>query len=245
MMLTIQVKVKVYSFFKCSILTRFLAQYYKGAAVLWFLEHDIVRSEADFDQFLRSYIVQFSHRILNTDDFIQYFESYFPYATKVDWNSWLYTPGMPPITIDFSTELERKCRQLADQPSLISNEQMKLLNANQIAYLLNLLLNQQPSTVTYDLIKQIDENCQMNHYSNGDICYQWYQLCIRVKYIESLEDIFKFLRENGEMKFLKPMYTEFKSSWPELMPRVLEFFEEHKKCIHPLLVKQIQQRIGV
>ncbi|CAF1304790.1 unnamed protein product [Adineta ricciae] len=160
-------------------------QYYKGAELLWFLEHDIICSEIDFDQFLRSYIKKFSHRVLNTDDFIQYFESYFPQVSKVDWNIWLYTPGMPPIHIDFSTELERQCRQLANQPSLISNDQMKLLNANQIAYLFNLLLNQKPSTITYDIIKQIDENCQMNKYSNGDICYQWYQLCIRVKYCES------------------------------------------------------------
>ena len=152
---------------------------------------------------------------------------------------------MPPITIDFSTELEQQCRQLANQPSSISDDQMKVLNANQIAYLLNLLLNQQPSIINYNIIKQIDKNCQMNKYSNCDICYLWYQLCIRVKYVESLEDIFKFLGKNGEMKFLKPMYTEFKSSWPEMMPRVLTFFEEHKKCIHPLLVKQIVQRIGI
>jgi leukotriene-A4 hydrolase len=188
--------------------------------------------------------VKFSHRVLNTDDFIQYFESYFPHISKVDWDSWLYTPGMPPITIDFSTKLEQECRQLADQPSAISKDQLESLNANQIAYLFNIFLNQQPSTITCDIIKQIDKNCQMNKYCNGDICYQWYQLCIRVKYVEALEDIFKFLGENGEMKFLKPMYTEFKLSWPEMMPRVLEFFEEHKKYIHPLLVKQIEQRIG-
>ncbi|CAF1303939.1 unnamed protein product [Adineta steineri] len=219
-------------------------QYHKGAALLWFLEHDIVCSEVEFDQFLRSYIQKFSHRVLNTDDFIQYFESYFPQANKVDWNLWLNTPGMPPITIDFSTELERQCRQLANQPELISDAQMKLLNSNQIVYLFNLLLNQKPSTITYDIIKQIDKNCQMNQYSNGDICYRWYQLCIRMKYIEVLEDIFKFLGENGEMKFLKPLYTEFKLSWPEMMPKVHEFFEEHKKYIHPLLVQQIEQRIG-
>jgi hypothetical protein len=46
------------------------------------------------------------------------------------------------------------------------------------------------------------------------------------------------------MKFLKPIYTGFKSSWPEIMPRVLTIFEDLKKRIHPLLVKQIKQRIG-
>lgn len=222
----------------------FLAQYYKGAALLWHLEHDIVGSEIDFDQFIRSYIIKFSHRVLNTDDFIQYFETYFPHATKVDWYSWLYKPGMPPITIDYSTQLEQHCRQLADQPSTITHDQMKLLQPNQIAYLFNLLLNQQPSKITYDIIQQIDRECQMNKYTNGDICYQWYQLCIRMKYVDVLDEILKFLGDNGEMKFLKPLYTEFRLSWPEMMPRIMEFFNEHKKHIHPLLVKQIEQRIA-
>ncbi|CAF1467482.1 unnamed protein product [Adineta steineri] len=207
-------------------------QYYKGAALLWFLEHNIVCSEKDFSQFLRSYVTKFSYRILNTDDFIQYFESYFPNVAKVDWNSWLYTPGMPPITFDFSTKLQQLYHQLANEPSSISNDHMKVLNANQIIYLLY-LLNQQP--MNYDIIKQIDENCQMSKYSNNDICYLWYQLCIQVKYIESLDNIFKFLRETGE----------FKSSWPEIMPRVLEFFEQHKRRIHPLLVKILEQQMGV
>ncbi|CAF1039850.1 unnamed protein product [Adineta steineri] len=189
----------------------FLAQYYKGAALLWFLEHNIVCSEKDFNQFFRSYVVKFSYRILSTDDFIQYFESYFPNVAKVDWNFWLYTP--------------------ANEPSLISSDHMKVLNTNQITYLLY-LLNQQP--INYDINKKIDENCQMSKYSNKDICYLWYQLCIQVKYIESLDNVFKFLRETGE----------FKSSWPEIMPRVFEFFEHHKRRIYPLLVKTLEQQMG-
>ncbi|CAF1358338.1 unnamed protein product [Rotaria sp. Silwood1] len=82
-------------------------QYFKGTAVLCHLEQDIVRSESDFDALLRLYIDKF-----------------------IDWNSWLYTHGMPSITIDFSIKLERQCQQLADQYSLITNEQLNLLNAN-------------------------------------------------------------------------------------------------------------------
>jgi len=218
-------------------------QYFKGAALLWHLEQDIVRSESDFNEFLRSYIARFSYRILNTDDFIQYFESYFPHVMKVDWNSWLYTPGMPPITIDFSTKLEQQCRQLVDQYSSISSEQLNSLNANQIAYFLNLLLNQSATNITYDRIKQMDINCHMNKYSNCEICYRWYQLCIRVKYIESFDDIMKFLGRTSRMKYLKVMYNEFKFSWPEMMSKVKEFFQEHKQYMHPIAIKQIEIRI--
>ncbi len=221
----------------------FLVQYFKGAALLWHLEQDIVRSKSDFEGFLRSYIVKFSHRIVNTDDFIQYFQSYFPHTMKVDWHSWLYTPGMPPITIDFSTELEYQCRKLTAEYQLISCEQMNSLTANQIAYLLNLLLNQSSTLITNDRIKQMDRNCHMNQYSNCEISYRWYQLCIRVQYIESLDDILKFLGSTSRMKYLKVMYSEFKSSWSEMMGKVKEFFRKHKQSMHPIAIKQIEIRI--
>lgn len=218
-------------------------QYFKGAALLWHLEQDIVRSESAFEKFLRSYISRFTYQTLNTDDFVHYFESYFPHVAKVDWHSWLYTPGMPPISMDFSTKLEQQCRTLAAEYSSISSEQLDALNANQIAYLLNILLNQSSTTITNEKIKQIDRNCQMNRFTNCEICYQWYQLCIRVQYTESLEDIFRFLGSTCRMKYLKVMYSEFKSSWPDMMPKVKEFFHEHQKSMHPIAVRQIKIRL--
>ena len=221
-----------------------LVQYYKGAALLWYLEQTIVGSESKFDEFLRSYIIKFGRQILNTDDFVRYFQSYFPRAPSVDWQSWLYTPGMPPITHDFSTQLEEQCRTLAIQQSPITKEQMNMLNAKQVAYFLNLLVNNQ-SSITYDYIKQIDINCDMSKYSNCEICFRWYQLCIRVKYEKFLENIFKFLETIGRMKFVKPLYTEFKSSWPEMIPKVKDFFEKHKKYMNLITVKQIENRLYV
>ncbi|CAF2137034.1 unnamed protein product [Rotaria magnacalcarata] len=218
-------------------------QYYKGAAFLWYLEQDVIGSESDFDEFLRSYIIKFGRKILNTDDFIQYFQSYFPQAPSVDWQSWLYTPGMPPITHDFSTKLEEQCNQLATQLSPITKEQMNMLNAKQVAYLLNVLLNHK-STINRDYIEQLDTNCDMSKYSNCEICFRWYQLCIRVKFEKYLDNIFEFLKVIGRMKFVKPLYAEFKSSWPELIPRVQTFFDEHKKYMNPITVKQIEIRLN-
>ncbi len=36
--------------------------------------------------------------------------------------------------------------------------------------------------ITYDYIKEMDINCDMSKYLNGEIRFRWYQLCIRVKY---------------------------------------------------------------
>ena len=216
-----------------------VVQYYKGAALLWHLEQNIVGSESDFDEFLRSYIKKFGRKILNTDDFVQYFQSYFPHAPSVDWQSWLYAPGMPPITHDFSTQLEEQSRQLANQQSPPTNEQLNSLNPKQVVYFFNLLINNQ-TTVNYDYIKQLDQQCDMSKYSNCEIRSRWYRLCIRVKYEKPLDEIFQFLEIIGRMKFVKPLYAEFKSSWPEQVPRAKKFFEEHKKYMNPIAAKRIE-----
>jgi leukotriene-A4 hydrolase len=150
---------------------------------------------------------------------------------------------MPPITHDFSTQLEEQCRQLSNQQTPITKDQINSLNPKQIAYLFNLILSKQ-STITYDYIKQIDINCDMSKYSNCEIRFRWYQLCICVKYEKSLDDIFTFLEIIGRMKFVKPLYAEFKTSWPEMMPRVQTFFQEHKKYMNPITAKQIEMRLG-
>ena len=218
-----------------------LVQYYKGAALLWHLENT-VGSSSKFDEFLRCYINEFSRKILNTDDFVRYFESYFPNVSPIDWNSWLYTPGMPPIQFDFSTELEKHSRRMADRIGSVTKDEIQSLNPKQIAFLLNLLLNRKDVT-PFETIDHLHNNCGMSNYSNCEIRFQWYQLCIRIKYESVLEDIFQFLKVMGRMKFVKPLYVEFKASWPQMMGRVRQFFEEQKQFMNPITVKQIELRI--
>lgn len=207
------------------------------------MEQNVVGSEEDFDEFLRAYIKQFGRKILNTDDFVQFFQTFFPQAPTVDWQSWLYAPGMPPVTHNFSTQLEEQCRTFANQSTPISKEQIDSLNPKQIVYFLNLLINNQ-SNINYDYIKQMDIQCDMSKYSNCEIRSRWYRLCIRVKYDKPLDEIYQFLEIIGRMKFVKPIYSEFKSSWSEQVPRAKKFFEEHKKYMNPITAKQIEARLN-
>ncbi|CAF3406435.1 unnamed protein product [Rotaria socialis] len=210
-------------------------QCYKGVA-LWHLEQNIIGSESKFEEFIRSYSIKFGGKNLNTDDFIQYFKSYFPQASSVDWQSWIYTLGMPPITHDYSTQLEQQCHKLANQQTSITQQQIESFNVEQIAYILNLLLNQK-SSIIYDKIKQLDVDCNISKYSNWNIRILWYQLCIRVKYYDVLDDLFKFLEINGCTKFVKLLYAEFKSSWPNMMLKAEKFFQEHERIESSMQMK--------
>ncbi|CAF0986025.1 unnamed protein product [Didymodactylos carnosus] len=222
-------------------------QYYKGAAFLWYLEEQIVGSDEKFNEFLRSYIKTFQYKILNSNDFKEYFVNYFhdlPTINQIDWDKWLYGVGMPPFQTNFHTTIEEQCLKLAEKTKRgeFDRETVDQMSAKQIQYFLNLLLLTKTNT-TFD-IDSMNKIYDMKRYTNCEIKYRWYQLCIRAKYEPVLEDIFHFLQENGRMKYVKPLYMEFKQSWPDMLPKVIDFFQKNKEYMHVITVNQIELRLG-
>lgn len=48
---------------------------------------------------MKSYLAHFEFKSIETNDFKQYLLDYFkdnPKINEIDWNTWLYSPGMPP-----------------------------------------------------------------------------------------------------------------------------------------------------
>lgn len=59
---------------------------------------------AVFDEFMRSYLNHFQSKSLDTDQFKAYLLNYFKGNEKlaqVDWDSWLYKSGMPPVIPEY------------------------------------------------------------------------------------------------------------------------------------------------
>ena len=89
--------------------------YEKGATFLWMLE-ELVGGSDIFEPFLKSYIQQFSYSSINSDDFKSYFLEYFsgvPAVEKIDWETWLYSAGMPVYRPQFNDSLARESWDLA------------------------------------------------------------------------------------------------------------------------------------
>nr|XP_006013979.1 PREDICTED: leukotriene A-4 hydrolase-like [Latimeria chalumnae] len=74
--------------------------YEKGFALLYHLE-ELLGGPEIFMGFLRGYIQVFAYKSVTTEDWKNFLYSYFKDKTdilnKVDWNAWMYTPGMPPV----------------------------------------------------------------------------------------------------------------------------------------------------
>ena len=89
--------------------------YEKGSTFLWYLE-ELVGGADKMEPFLKSYYKKFAYKSIDSLQFKDYFLDYFNSNHKVgeiDWDTWLYSPGMPPYKPSFDDSLAKACWELA------------------------------------------------------------------------------------------------------------------------------------
>jgi len=73
------------------------------------------------DEFLKSYVEKYKFGTISSEAWKQYFLQYFHQQASegifdnVEWEKWLYTPGMPPYTPQYDTTLADASAALADK----------------------------------------------------------------------------------------------------------------------------------
>ncbi|XP_051911023.1 leukotriene A-4 hydrolase isoform X2 [Hippocampus zosterae] len=86
--------------------------YEKGFALLYHLESLLGGPEV-FMGFVKSYIQMFAYRSVTTaqwkDFLFAYFKDKVDVLQQVDWDAWMFTPGMPPVKPAYDTALADAC----------------------------------------------------------------------------------------------------------------------------------------
>lgn len=76
--------------------------YEKGHMFLYYLE-ELLGGVEVFNKYLKAYVERFKGKSITTDEWKAYLYEYFhdkkDVLDKVDWQNWLYSPGMPPVTL--------------------------------------------------------------------------------------------------------------------------------------------------
>lgn len=91
--------------------------YEKGSTLLYHIEN--LLSKEKFDPFLPFYFNKFKYQSIDSYQFIDSLYEFFvddhDILDKVDWETWIFKPGMPPIKPKFDTTLVDQCYHLADR----------------------------------------------------------------------------------------------------------------------------------
>ncbi|XP_021060252.1 leukotriene A-4 hydrolase isoform X2 [Mus pahari] len=92
--------------------------YEKGFALLFYLEQLLGGPEV-FLGFLKAYVKKFSYQSVTTDDWKSFLYSHFKdkvdLLNQVDWNAWLYAPGLPPVKPNYDVTLTNACIALSQR----------------------------------------------------------------------------------------------------------------------------------
>lgn len=205
--------------------------YEKGQTFLRYLEN-IVGGPEKFEPFLRKYFDTFKYKSIETKDFQDFFSTYFssnPDIESVDWNTWLYSPGMPPVIPNYDKSLAVICDNLIDKflkwntegEMPLTADDKKDLNTNQIIYFLQIISEAEPQPIKK--LEMLNKIFNFDDVKNSEIKFRWLRVCIKAKWEEKVHVALTWINIVGRMKFVRPLYRDL-YHWEEMKQRTVDNF---------------------
>ncbi|CAH0479594.1 unnamed protein product [Peronospora belbahrii] len=230
--------------------------YEKGFNFLHYLS-TVVGGHKVFDKFAQAYIQEFKFKTVTSGEFRAFFEKYFaeqPEAlSKIDWETWYYAPGMPPVANKFDTTLTSQATCLGEQMAVSSDLEtwtsvdkdmlQKWPTTLWILLLDTLLLKQQDATFTAAHLDVIDSftHHHLTTTNNSELRFRWYTLWLRSGDLRLLEKTVEMLKEQGRMKFVRPLFRDLCTALGAAQAEAI--FADCKNLYHPIAAKMIQRDI--
>ena len=228
--------------------------YLKGQAFLWFLETK-VGGPTKMEPFLRSYYEKFKFQSISTDVFKAYFLEYFADCEEVkdiDWNTWLYAPGMPPVKPDFDQTLVIPVYDLADRWRKWSDDtsadcpfhqdDLKSFMSEQVTEFLNNLMVGDP--LSLKAVEKLTEVYKFNESPNKEILFRWIRLGLGVHYEASVQPAVDLVTEVGRGKYVIPIYRDL-WKWEEKKQLALDTFEATRAKLMSMTREGVAKELGL
>lgn len=208
--------------------------YEKGHTFLYYLEETLGGAEV-FEEFLRKYVEKYKYKSIDTDEWKNFLYEHFSDKKDVldgiDWNAWLYTPGMPPLKPEYDTTLGDKCVSLCDlwckaekDFQIFSLKDIEEMNSPQVREFLALLLQKEP--LSDEKMQKLTEVYNFEKVMNSEIRFRWLRLGVRSHWKPIIPHAIKFVNEQGRMKFVRPLYRDM-YDWEETRDLAITNYREH------------------
>ncbi|XP_045409150.1 leukotriene A-4 hydrolase isoform X2 [Lemur catta] len=227
--------------------------YEKGFALLFYLEQLLGGPEV-FLGFLKAYVEKFSYKSVTTDDWKDFLYSHFKdkvdILNQVDWNAWLYSPGLPPIKPNYDMTLTNACIALSQRWITAKEEDLNSFNATDLKDLSSHQLNEflaqmlQKAPLPLGHIKRMQEVYNFSAINNSEIRFRWLRLCIQSKWEEAIPLALKMATEQGRMKFTRPLFKDL-AAFDKSHDQAIRAYQEHKASMHPLTAMLVGKDLKV
>jgi len=226
--------------------------YEKGFNFLLYLERKVGTDK--FEAFFQAYIKQFASKTLTSNEFREFVVQHFSYDAsakieirKVDWEAWYYAPGMPPEVVDYDRSLVEASEKLAklwmkfDQDgSMYPLVDVNSWSSQQITCFLDemLIMTASGNPLKVCTLKAMNALYGFAASRNAEILLRYCRLAIAAEDESILPATVRFLKSQGRMKFIRPLY---KALFHSKMGKDLavETFLQHRDFYHPIGAKMV------
>lgn len=239
--------------------------YEKGSSLLFHLEN-ILGGKAVFDPFIPYYFGKFKKCSLDTyqfrDTLYEFFADKKDILDTVDWDTWFYAPGMPPVKLNFDTSLADVCYKLADKwvaaikaapaggadeayfRGLFSADDIAGWTSTQYVVLLDSLADATTeSAATTAAVRTLGDVYQFASSSNPEVISRWYTLAVPAHLgpatYQALAD---WLGTVGRMKFVRPGFRLLVKVDRDL---AVATFRKHEAFYHPICRSMVAKDLGL
>ncbi|MDB2318033.1 M1 family metallopeptidase [bacterium] len=204
--------------------------YDKGYFFLRMLEEKVGREK--FDQFLKSYFKKFAFKSMTTEGFLSYLQENLD--KKIDFNAWVYSPGLPADVPVVKTEALERVEQAAR--NFLNGDELSVLAVDfetdqWTTHHWNHFLRSFKNDLSPAQMKSLDDQFRFTQSGNSEITHDWMVLVIGSGYQTGFPRLEEFLTEQGRRKFLQPLYEKMATT-PEGLKRANRIYAKARPGYH-------------
>jgi leukotriene-A4 hydrolase len=228
--------------------------YEKGFTFLLYLERLVGSKE--FEVFFKAYIARFASNILTSNDFKDFYLTHFKGNDKVggiDWDSWFYGEGMPPVLPELDQTMAIASQNLADlwvgvdrdgKASPAKNVMQSWSSLQITCFLDDLAVKIGDKPLQVSTLDKMNKLYKFGESKNSEVLSRYCQLAIPSEDESVIPVTIRFITTQGRLKFVRPLYRAlYKSKMGKEL--AVETFLNHLDFYHPIGVKMIAIDLNV
>lgn len=225
--------------------------YEKGYTFLYYLEEHLGGVKV-FEPFFAAFIQKFKHQSIESNQFKWFAINYFSRSGRtakiiesVDWDTWFYGEGLPPVQPCYDDELMRPCHELADSWLKGDQSQVQLFDSlmpGQKVMFLDLLLLQ-ADMMPLGSVSSIYNIYDLGNCKNAEIMLRFYMLAARSHTQSLYSAAASFAIKHGRVNYCKSIYGELFRADELGRELALKTFNSHREFYHPVARSMIAKEL--
>ncbi|KAJ1996415.1 Leucyl aminopeptidase yscIV [Coemansia spiralis] len=234
--------------------------YEKGSLLIYHLEQ--LFDPVVWNHISKMYIREFEGKSIVTSDFYNFLKRYVNHyldedAEKkldtINWDAWFTMPGMPPVEFKFDERPQQVAIDLANKwwadrdatikPINYPLEQFDELLTPQKVLFLNSIKDK--GTVPHEMLTAIDKIYNLSSSGNCEVRFSWLVLALANSYEAVFDNAVAMLREQGRMKYTRPLYRAMSASSEKGKALAVKTFNSYRDCYHPICTRMVASDLGL